>query len=333
MKIAERICGTEADHRGQGKDAAARRHVCGMSPTSCAAAQPARAACLEWRADAASFSAHRSMDSRGNAMPWVSSRARCTRMQQRQRDTWMIAIGKGKADSSSPRRGVPGARSAAVFQSQYACSRADATSSHRRTGRADARAGHPLMGARASAHCISENVPSENRGRPAATVSTSGQRWADTGVAARTDTQGDPTMSASGSINGEEFDIVDVAAAAVKLAHAAAGGEESLQTRTAAASATREQRRFAAAGHGLGAAQRLTGCFVGVGRDAAFGPRILWGDTATRHPSRELGAIEIADRFSLVEVPEDLVDDIVMAMKKATLRGQTVTIRRDRDAV
>ena len=48
--------------------------------------------------------------------------------------------------------------------------------------------------------------------------------------------------------------------------------------------------------------------------------------------SDALGAIEIAENFSLVEVPEMLVDEIVAAMKKATLRGQKVTIRRDRDA-
>jgi ATP-dependent RNA helicase DeaD len=43
-----------------------------------------------------------------------------------------------------------------------------------------------------------------------------------------------------------------------------------------------------------------------------------------------LGAIEIADRFSLVEVPEDRVDDIVTALRKAKLRGQKVMVKRDR---
>jgi ATP-dependent RNA helicase DeaD len=48
--------------------------------------------------------------------------------------------------------------------------------------------------------------------------------------------------------------------------------------------------------------------------------------------SDALGGIEVADSFSLVEVPELLADEIVAAMKKATLRGQKVIIRRDRDA-
>ena len=47
--------------------------------------------------------------------------------------------------------------------------------------------------------------------------------------------------------------------------------------------------------------------------------------------SRELGAIEIADRYALVEVPEVRADEIVAVMKKATLRGQKVQVRRDRE--
>jgi ATP-dependent RNA helicase DeaD len=44
--------------------------------------------------------------------------------------------------------------------------------------------------------------------------------------------------------------------------------------------------------------------------------------------SRSLGAIEIADRFSLIEVPEALADGIVAALKAATIRGKKVTVRR-----
>ena len=49
-------------------------------------------------------------------------------------------------------------------------------------------------------------------------------------------------------------------------------------------------------------------------------------------PSRVVGPIEITDNFSLVGVPEELADDIIAAMKKANLRGQKFTIRRDRPA-
>jgi ATP-dependent RNA helicase DeaD len=48
--------------------------------------------------------------------------------------------------------------------------------------------------------------------------------------------------------------------------------------------------------------------------------------------SRSLGAIEIGDRFSLVEVPEDLAEGIIKALRATTLRGKKVPIRRDRDS-
>jgi ATP-dependent RNA helicase DeaD len=74
--------------------------------------------------------------------------------------------------------------------------------------------------------------------------------------------------------------------------------------------------------------------FIGAGRRAGVRPGDLVGAITGEAgvASDALGAIDIADNFSLVEVPEILADEIVAAMKKATLRGQKVIIRRDRDA-
>ena len=41
--------------------------------------------------------------------------------------------------------------------------------------------------------------------------------------------------------------------------------------------------------------------------------------------------VQIADRFSIVEVPEEAADSVIESMKRASLRGQRVTIRRDRE--
>ena len=73
--------------------------------------------------------------------------------------------------------------------------------------------------------------------------------------------------------------------------------------------------------------------FIGAGRRAGIRPADLVGAITgeTGVPARALGAIEIADTFSLVSVPEDLADEIIAGMKKATLRGQPVKIRRDRE--
>ena len=79
---------------------------------------------------------------------------------------------------------------------------------------------------------------------------------------------------------------------------------------------------------------RWRALFIGAGREAGIRPGDLVGAIANEAgiSSRDLGAIQIADRFSLVEVPDAVADDVIDAMRGATLRGQRVTIRRDRDA-
>ena len=74
--------------------------------------------------------------------------------------------------------------------------------------------------------------------------------------------------------------------------------------------------------------------YIGPGRKAGIRPADLVG--AITHEagvsSRDLGAIDIADRFSLVDVPEAIADAVIAAMRKAMLRGQKVQVRRDREA-
>jgi ATP-dependent RNA helicase DeaD len=74
--------------------------------------------------------------------------------------------------------------------------------------------------------------------------------------------------------------------------------------------------------------------YVGAGRQTGIRPADLVGAITgeTGITSKELGAIEIADRFSLVEVPQALADKIIAAMKKTTLRGQQVVVRRSRES-
>ena len=46
-----------------------------------------------------------------------------------------------------------------------------------------------------------------------------------------------------------------------------------------------------------------------------------------------IGAIEIYDRFSLVEVPDEIADDIVDTLRATHIKGKRVPIRRDKDVV
>ena len=74
--------------------------------------------------------------------------------------------------------------------------------------------------------------------------------------------------------------------------------------------------------------------FVAAGREAGIRPQDLVGAIAneTRLTGRDIGAIEIADRFSIVEVPSDAVKEVVQALKATRLKGRKVQVRRDRDA-
>jgi len=78
----------------------------------------------------------------------------------------------------------------------------------------------------------------------------------------------------------------------------------------------------------------LARLFIGAGRSAGVRPADLVGAIANeaKLSSSEIGAIEIADRFSLVEVPESAIDNIVRILRKATIRGKKPLVRRDRDA-
>jgi ATP-dependent RNA helicase DeaD len=154
----------------------------------------------------------------------------------------------------------------------------------------------------------------------------------------------------------QEFDIVDIAAAAVKLAHAVEAGPDAEHEIPAAAAPearpheSRSPRRFSRgavigpAGAERGAERRaprdrpspsgeVARLFIGAGREAGIRPGDLVGAITGEAGinSKELGAIQIADRFSLIEVPASRADDIMAALRATTIRGRKVPVRRDRD--
>jgi ATP-dependent RNA helicase DeaD len=73
--------------------------------------------------------------------------------------------------------------------------------------------------------------------------------------------------------------------------------------------------------------------FIGAGRQAGIRPADLIGAIANEAglSSRDLGIVQIADRFAIVEVPAVSADAVIDAMRRTSLRGQRVTVRRDRD--
>ena len=74
--------------------------------------------------------------------------------------------------------------------------------------------------------------------------------------------------------------------------------------------------------------------YVGGGRRAGMRPGDLVGAIANEAgvPGSAIGAIQIADSFSLVDVADAAADRVVAALRGATIRGRTFPVHRDRDA-
>ncbi len=143
---------------------------------------------------------------------------------------------------------------------------------------------------------------------------------------------------------GDDSDVMEVALAAVALAHEALGGstDDDAEIPDVAPlvgrgpSAERKGRRDGGrggSGWGRGAAAGgSTRLFVGAGRAAGIRPQDLvgaiTGESSLR--GRDVGGIEIADRFSLVEVPDGAVDEVIEALRRTTIKGRKPIVRRDR---
>jgi ATP-dependent RNA helicase DeaD len=83
---------------------------------------------------------------------------------------------------------------------------------------------------------------------------------------------------------------------------------------------------------GRGSDRSMTRLYFAAGRSGGVRPQDLVGAIAgeTSLSGRDVGAIEITDRFSLVEVPSESVDEVIDAMRQTTIKGKRTTVRRER---
>ena len=124
----------------------------------------------------------------------------------------------------------------------------------------------------------------------------------------------------------QEFELMDIAAAAIKMAGdgaekgASATDEEMQPPREEPRGARRTERREPGP---------MTLLRISVGKDEGVRPADLVGAIAgeARVPSAVIGAIRILDDYSLVEVPDQLAERIITALKATKIRGQTVTVQ------
>ena len=138
-----------------------------------------------------------------------------------------------------------------------------------------------------------------------------------------------------------EFELADVAAAAVKLVHAQMSDGDKDTAEVPAPVVRDDSTGAGAPGRRPSTARRddaapageAARIFIGAGRLAGIRPADLIGAIANEAglSSRDLGIVQIADRFSIVEVPAASADEVIAAMRRTSLRGQRVSVRRDRD--
>jgi ATP-dependent RNA helicase DeaD len=136
----------------------------------------------------------------------------------------------------------------------------------------------------------------------------------------------------------DEFDPLNVALAAIKLAHEAMSvgdgdSEPEIPQMTLHRDKNRDKKdkgaRRAQRSNGTGDSVRI---YIGVGRAAQVRPQDLVGAITgeTKLKGREIGTIEISDRFSLVEVPVDRVDEVIQGLRSTTFKGRKATVRREK---
>ena len=146
----------------------------------------------------------------------------------------------------------------------------------------------------------------------------------------------------------DEFDVMEVALAAVKMAHEATTTSPDTDDIPEARpvrddpparfdKGLRKDPRGGGGKDGGPPVHRTTGVpmtklFVGLGRAAGMRPQDLVGAIAGESQLRgkDIGGIEITERFSLVEVPSAAADDVIKALRGAVLRGRKATVRRER---
>ena len=141
-----------------------------------------------------------------------------------------------------------------------------------------------------------------------------------------------------------DFDIRNVALAAIKLAHAATGAIiDEKEIPDASQRMDRDKGRPDKGRPDKGRPERgamrdsgrhdsgdVGRVYVGAGRKDGVNPGDLVGAIAneTNLSGRDIGPIKVSEHFAIVGVPSGAVEDVIAALKRTTIKGKKVTVRR-----
>ncbi len=140
----------------------------------------------------------------------------------------------------------------------------------------------------------------------------------------------------------QQFDLRQIALAAVKLTHEASGAvvdEKEIPDASQRVERPNKQRTDSgpAADRGKLVRGRDNGetakVYIGLGRKDGIRPGDLVGAIAneTNLSGREIGPIKLAEHFAVVGVPEWSAGSVIEAMQRTTLKGKKATVRRYTD--
>ncbi len=133
-----------------------------------------------------------------------------------------------------------------------------------------------------------------------------------------------------------EHDPMEIAMAAIRLAHEQMHGtadpdEDTVLEVSTPASERNEATRRKREGGGRKQSSGMARIYIGAGKKQKLRPTDIVGAIVNEAgvPAQVIGGIEITERFSLVELPEEEVDKVVKALRATTIKGKKLTVRRD----
>ena len=136
----------------------------------------------------------------------------------------------------------------------------------------------------------------------------------------------------------EEYDALDIAAAAAKLAADATHGDEPDDTRDIPVppplrrqvEGRTERKRDDGTRPPRRRGDATVRLIIMLGDQRGVRPKDIFGAIANEAgiPGHAIGAIEVGEKHSLVEVPESAADKVIRALRRTTIKGQRVTARR-----
>jgi ATP-dependent RNA helicase DeaD len=122
------------------------------------------------------------------------------------------------------------------------------------------------------------------------------------------------------------YDIVDVAAAALKLS--VEGFKEKEEVENISSTNSNNNASSASRLENTGGSAGMVRLFINIGRSQKIRPEDIVRAFATEAdiPGNIIGVINIYDRFTFVEVPEDVAERVLEVMHKNTVKGYKINV-------